>query len=38
VYEAVYRSLSRELVTLAQCKGAAPEAALAAIAQLVQES
>jgi predicted short-subunit dehydrogenase-like oxidoreductase (DUF2520 family) len=38
VYEAVYRSLSRELVALAQCKGAAPGAALAAIEQLLQES
>ena len=38
VYEAVYRSLSRELVALAQCKGAAPVVALAAIEQLVQES
>jgi predicted short-subunit dehydrogenase-like oxidoreductase (DUF2520 family) len=37
VYEAIYRSLSRELVALAQRKGAAPRAALAAIEQLVQD-
>jgi predicted short-subunit dehydrogenase-like oxidoreductase (DUF2520 family) len=36
VYEAVYRSLSRELVTLARRKGAAPAAALADIEQLLQ--
>jgi predicted short-subunit dehydrogenase-like oxidoreductase (DUF2520 family) len=35
VYEAVYRSLSRELVTLAQRKGA-PAAALTAIEKLLQ--
>jgi predicted short-subunit dehydrogenase-like oxidoreductase (DUF2520 family) len=37
VYEAVYRSLSRELVALAQRQGAAPLATLAAIEQLVQD-
>lgn len=37
VYEAVYRSLSLELVALAQRKGAAPGAALAAIEQLLQD-
>ena len=36
VYEAVYRSLSLELVVLARCKGAAPIAALADIEKLVQ--
>jgi predicted short-subunit dehydrogenase-like oxidoreductase (DUF2520 family) len=36
VYEAVYRSLSRELVTLARRKGAAPAAALADIEKLLQ--
>jgi predicted short-subunit dehydrogenase-like oxidoreductase (DUF2520 family) len=36
VYEAVYRSLSRELVALAQRKGGAPAAALAEIEQLLQ--
>ena len=36
VYEAVYRSLSLELVALARRKGAAPAAALADIEKLVQ--
>jgi predicted short-subunit dehydrogenase-like oxidoreductase (DUF2520 family) len=36
VYEAVYRSLSLELVALARRKGTAPVAALADIEQLVQ--
>ena len=36
VYEAVYRSLSLELVALAQRKGAAPVAALADIEKLLQ--
>ena len=36
VYEAVYRSLSRELVALARRKGAAPVAALADIEKLLQ--
>ena len=37
VYEAVYRSLSLELVALAQRKGAAPVAALADIETLLQD-
>jgi len=36
VYEAVYRSLSLELVALARRKGAAPVTALADIEKLVQ--
>jgi predicted short-subunit dehydrogenase-like oxidoreductase (DUF2520 family) len=36
IYEAVYRSLSRELVALARRKGAAPAAALAEIEELLQ--